>query len=187
MRQRPRLRIGAGAALLLAALYFFDDSGVFSAMLPAVLAHELGHVLALRLGGARLTRLRLGAEGLSLDYSGAMGRGAECLCTLMGPLSGALFAAAASLLGRRMGSEFLLCAAGVSAALTAFNLLPAPVLDGGRALSAFLPEKVSIALGLVTGCALLLAGLYCAFAGLGLALLPAGLWVTVGTARWRAR
>ena len=185
MRAAPRVRIGAIPALFLAALYFFDSSGVFSAMLPAALVHEAGHALALRLCGARFRRLRLGIEGLSLDYAGALGRGAECLCALMGPAFGAVFALLASVLGRRLQSEFLLCAAGVSAALTAFNLLPAPMLDGGRVLGVFLPEKVMTVLGMATGCALLIAGLYCAVNGYGLALLPAGVWVTAGTWRWR--
>ena len=185
MTHKSRVQIGAAPALVLAALYFFDSSGVFSAMLPAVLAHEAGHALALHIVGARFRRLRLGIEGLSLDYAGVLGRGAECLCALMGPMFGALFALLCSLLGRRLQSEFLLCAAGVSAALTAFNLLPAPMLDGGRVLRMFLPEKVSVALGMATGCALLLIGLYCAVKGYGLALLPAGVWVTAGTWRWK--
>ncbi|MCL2344163.1 MAG: site-2 protease family protein, partial [Firmicutes bacterium] len=186
MTNRPRVSVGAVPALLLAALYFFDSSGVFSAMLPAVLVHEAGHALALRLCGARFRQLRLEIGGFSLNYSGVLGRGAECLCALMGPAFGAVFALTASVLGRRLQSEFLLCAAGVSAALTAFNLLPAPMLDGGRVLGIFLPEKVMVVLGMATGCALLIAGLYCAVRGYGLALLPAGVWVTVCTCQWKS-
>ena len=169
----------------MSALYFFDTSGVFSAMLPAVMAHELGHVIALRICGARVTRLRLGIEGLSMDYAGALSHLADSFCALMGPIFGAVFAILTSMLGNRLDSGYLLCVSGVSAVLSAFNLLPVPALDGGRALSAVLPEKISVVLGMLVGCVLLLSGLYCAVKGYGLALLPAGAWTLVCTWRWK--
>ena len=45
--------ISAGGVLLLAALYFFMDGADFLALMLAAAAHELGHLLALRLCGAR--------------------------------------------------------------------------------------------------------------------------------------
>jgi Zn-dependent protease len=168
VRRKLSLSISAGAALLFSALYFFDGSGLFSAMLAAALAHETGHLLALRFCGARVTALRLDVLGLRMDYRGALSHRREAVCALAGPAAGLLFAAAASRLGRQLGSEFLFCAAGVSLLLSAFNLLPALPLDGGTALMALTGSPRLLR---VTGCtaalALLALGLYSAARGWG--------------------
>ena len=62
-----KIDISAGGVLLLAALYFFMDGADFLALMLAAAAHELGHLLALRLCGARIrgfsVRHRIRAEG----------------------------------------------------------------------------------------------------------------------------
>lgn len=175
-----RFSAGAAAVLLLAALYFFDTSGLFSAILPAVAAHEFGHALALRLCGARVTQLRFELSGLRMDYSGALSRSGELFSALAGPGAGLLFAVFASIFGNALGSDFLLCSAGMSVVLTAFNLLPAPLLDGGRALQLFLPRSFVSLMGYLCGCALMIGGIFCLLSGYGAALLPAGAWILLG-------
>ena len=59
--------ISAGGVLLLAALYFFMDGADFAALILAAAAHELGHLLALRLCGARI-------RGFSADLGGVRHR-----------------------------------------------------------------------------------------------------------------
>ena len=126
------MKISAGGALLLAALYFFLPPAEFAALLLAAAAHEAGHILALRLCGARVISLRVTATGAVIERSAAGERGAEALCALAGAAAGLLYALAAA----RLGGETLTLSAGASAALSAFNALPARPLDGWRALEA---------------------------------------------------
>ena len=177
------IEISAGFMLMVSLLWLLDTSGILSAMLPAVLIHELGHVLALAACGARVSALRMEACGLRMDYWGSLGRRQEIFCALSGPAAGLLYALAAAFAGRWIKSEFLLCSGGISAALTAFNLLPAPMLDGGRVLSLLL-KKVSRLPGLLTGGALLGAGAALLGHGVGAVVLAAGIWVVIGTCKY---
>ena len=129
-----RLEVTPAAALAWGWLYFWDTGGLFSAALPALAAHELGHALALRMCRCPITCLHLDLTGFRLDYAGAPTRREECAALAAGPLAGTLYALAAAWAGRQMGSLFLLLSAGISLVLTAFNLLPALPLDGGRLL-----------------------------------------------------
>ena len=43
--KRVDWNINAGAILLYALMYFFDDIGLTAALIPAVLLHELGHAV----------------------------------------------------------------------------------------------------------------------------------------------
>ena len=174
MTGRWKPEISAGALLLLALMYFFDGSGLLSAAAPAVCAHELGHLLALRLCARRLTRLRLGFMGLEMDYAPRL-EGMRCaLCALAGPLAGLVYALAACAAGR----DFWLLSGALSLALTAFNLLPSLPLDGGRIAISLLPERVARAVSRVTALALLGFGVLALVSRRSAALLPAGLWLT---------
>lgn len=126
----PRLEVSAGAAVLFPALYFFDGRGWFAALLPACLWHEAGHWLAVRLCGGRVLQLRLDLTGLCMETTPLAAPGREALCAAAGPAAGLLWTCAA----RALGGPFLLRSAEVSLLLTAFNLLPALPLDGGRIL-----------------------------------------------------
>ena len=79
------------ALLVLAILYFFDTSGLYAAALPAVAVHEMGHVLFLRLGGRRLSRLSLGLFGLEMDYTGQLRGLMGALAIAAGPAFGLIF------------------------------------------------------------------------------------------------
>ena len=177
-----QIQFTAGFLLLASLLWLLDTGGLLSALLPAVFVHEAGHALVLRLCGARVRRLRFEACGLRMDYSGLSGGPEELRCALSGPAAGLCWALAASLAGRAAGSAFLLCSAGLSLVLSAFNLLPAPMLDGGRALAA-LGARGQPLLGLLTGAALLLAGALLLRGSFGPLLLAAGAWVTIGTCK----
>lgn len=179
------IQISAGFLLLVSLLWLLDTSGVLSALLPAVLFHELGHALALRLCGAHVAALHFETCGLRMDYRGGLSPGGEVLCALAGPLFGMTYAVAAALAGRALASEYLLCSAGISLALTVFNLLPASMLDGGRVLEV-LRGKPSRLPGWLTGAALLGGGAALLRRGVGAILLAAGLWVLLGTCKYSA-
>ena len=124
-----RLELGWGfAALIVLALL----GGAGPALPPVLLAaacHELGHLAALRLAGARVERLRLNAFGAEIRAdTRRLSYPREIACTLAGP---AVNLALALLLARLTGH---FTAAGSNLVLGCFNLLPIPALDGGRAL-----------------------------------------------------
>lgn len=176
MTVRQKLRVDVAPSFLLCAglIYFFDTTGFVSAAVPAIAAHELGHAAALRLCSCRVTRFRLALPGFSMDYSGALTRAQEIFAALSGPAAGLIFAAAAYLTGRKIGSGYLLCSADISLLLSAFNLLPIASLDGGRALGCVLGERAAKTVSAVTAALLFALGAYVMRIGYGAALMLVG-------------
>ena len=151
--------------------------------------HELGHILALRLLGLRICRFQIELKGLCMEYRGCTGGMGHALAAAAGPALGLLYALAASLLAARYNSAWLELTAGVSLLLSAFNLLPALPLDGGRILyhlsAALFGERAAARVtdltSLIVGTALLGLGAYLMFRGLGLALELAAVWLLLST------
>ena len=182
-----RVEISPGAAIFFAAVYFLLDFSDIAALALAAAVHELGHIAALGVLGARVRRLRFGMDGLCIVYTGAISYPGQFAAALAGPLAGAALAIIFAGLGAEMESGFLYVCAGLSAALSVFNLLPALPLDGGRMLSAvlraFLPlfraeraEKFCRA----AVCSVLAAGgAACMLLGYGAALEMAAVWLAL--------
>lgn len=127
-----------------------------AALFAAVLVHELGHIVALRLCGVRLRRVHLGMTGAVIDCSALTTAADEIAVAAAGSIAGLLWALLLSCVSLPHG-----CYAGeVSAVLSLFNLLPVPLLDGGR---------IFLALG-GSERALRLCGLFCLLALLALCL-----------------
>ena len=174
------LEFSFGFMLMASLLWLLDTGGLLSALLPGLLLHEAGHALALSLCRARVTRLRFQVCGLRMDYAGVLSDRDELLCALAGPAAGMAYAAFAAGLGAHLKSEYLLCSGGISLLQNLFNLLPAPMLDGGRALAVLGFRKTAFT-GFLTGTALLLAGALFIRRVFGPAVMLAGLWVIIGT------
>ena len=66
---RCRVEITAGAAVVFPLLFYLDDSGIFSAVLPAVFFHEIGHCISAWMYGGRILSLRMSLSGLCLDMT----------------------------------------------------------------------------------------------------------------------
>lgn len=125
MRQ---IEVTPGFPVFLLLLRCILPAGAFGAFLAAMVVHEFGHVLAIRLLGGSFTGFRLGFAQLTLRtgflsrraelFGTAAGPALSLLCALLGPVA-PRFAAASLLLGL-------------------FNLLPLRPLDGGRLLHTIL-------------------------------------------------
>ena len=113
-----------GFWLILGLMVLLFPVRVLAGILLAATIHEAGHILAVRLCGGRLNRIRLHIGGAEL-IAAPLSPGRELLCILAGPAAGAL-----TVLAWRIFPE--LAVAGLLQ--TAFNLLPLPNLDGGSAL-----------------------------------------------------
>ena len=147
-------KISAGAILFFAAAYFFDDAGMVSAAVPAVLVHELGHVLFLRAFGAQINRVNLSVFGLEIDYRGFVSIPKTAIAVFAGPLFGGLYA----LIAVYITSDFFAMSCSISLMLTIFNLLPVMPLDGGRLVSCVLPLELARRLSFVCSVILMFGG-----------------------------
>lgn len=180
-----KLHIGAGAVLAAALLYFFLDTETLWAIALPVAAHELGHVLAFRLIGLRITSFRAELKGLCIDYCGFCGTAGHIFAAAAGPAAGLAYAFAASHWAKLTGSETAALSAGISLLLSAFNLLPVLPLDGGRIFSRAAcgmlgirrGEKLTERVGLAISGAMLAAGLLLLWKGQGAGLGMAALWL----------
>lgn len=165
------------------------DGQICVRFLLALICHEMGHLLAMKLGGVAVHDLRLSAAGAVIN-SGFTGYRQELACASAGPVF-----------------SFLLCLCTfrwyprlsiVSAILGAVNLLPVYPLDGGRILRSALllhweQSKVDRILRFTTSvvcCLLMIVACWAA------AELQAGLWPVfaalvilwrVGQADWQER
>lgn len=183
--RKEKFKISPGAVLLAALLFYLGEPEELLALLLAIAAHELGHVAALFFLGLKVRSFRAEARGLCIDYRGHTGALGHALTAALGPLSGLIYAFAASRLGDRLGLGWLCLSSGLSLVLSLFNLLPALPLDGGRIFeslsSAFLGERrgraLSQGLSFGLGLCLLVAGGVLMVRSRGAAVFIAGIWV----------
>lgn len=145
---RLGLNIGPGAMLLAAYLYFIGGGAALAAFFTAALAHELGHLLVMALTGAQIRKIELTAAGPVIEYAGCFTPAQEAGIVAAGPLAGLLFAA----LCFALDTPYFRYAGLVAALGSAFNLLPAYPLDGGRLARLFLEGSIPAGTArLVTG------------------------------------
>ncbi|MBP8640446.1 MAG: hypothetical protein KBI01_06055 [Oscillospiraceae bacterium] len=181
------IKLGSGFILLFSLIFFFDDNGFLLALLPAVLIHEMGHILIMLLLGAYPTRLNATLSGFAIDYTGILSDKQELLTALSGPVFGLLFSLVCAKLGSFRNSEYLLMCGGLGLILNLFNLLPAMPLDGGRALGFVLryligeskAQTLARFISLLTALLLIAWGLYLLARGFGFALFFAGSWLFI--------
>ena len=168
-----RWNVSAGAVLLFALLYFFDDAGWVAALVPAALAHELGHAAALRLCRARLRRISIGVFGIEREYAGVLSGMETLLALAAGPAAGFIYAVAACSTGTAYGS----LSGALSFCLSVLNLLPALPLDGGRIVAELAGERFAAILARACALALTAGGTALLAARRAPALLIGGLWL----------
>ena len=133
---KGKVHIGAGAVLLLTALYYLSGMGQLAALLCAAAVHELGHLAALKLCRVDVRGLRFGAGGLDMAVSGFTGASERLVCYAAGPAAGLLYCLAV----RRVFPSSAI----YSLLLSTYNLLPVLPLDGGRMLECLLSEVLCV-------------------------------------------
>jgi stage IV sporulation protein FB len=178
MKSKAVFSVSGGAVLLLAALWFFTDTGTLTMLLVAVIFHEAGHLAALQFFGCRIAGFRADASGALITSTGELSEAEEIICAAAGPLIGAIYAFATSVLGNILRSELLLRGAGISLALSLFNLLPVLPLDGGRILAtAFNRSRAFLAFSFIFALSVICAGIVLMAKGMGAGLIIAGIWL----------
>lgn len=193
-----RVKIGAGALVALALLFYLDRSGVTAMVLAACFLHELGHWGAIHALGGQVAALRLTWAGAELRLSSAhrLTPGRMALAALAGPAVNLLLALGGVFLARQgAGGRFYLFA-GLNLGLGCFNLLPAGWLDGGRILEALLAaagredlgRRVTSLCSALVAALLLLAGGFLLWEsdGRNFTVLAAGIWMAAAArSEWR--
>lgn len=177
-----RFSASPAAILIFACVYFFDGFEGLASVIIAAAVHEAGHFVAIRAFGGRAAEMWLDASGACIVTAGELGVTGSIIALLSGPAAGI---ALALICAKMPQSNLMLRVCGVSLALSAYNLLPALPLDGGRALIIILKHFLSpcaadnfmFALGLIIGTALCVAGLTFLSGSIGLTLVAAGLWI----------
>lgn len=149
-----KISVTWGSAALLALALIAGAGEVLPLVILSALCHELGHLTALRLVGAKVEQIRLTAFGAEIRADTRyLSYGREIFCTLAGPAVNLILAVVLA----RAAGDYLL--AGANLFLGVFNLLPLPSLDGGRALylavswftDPLLADRVSRCVGLICG------------------------------------
>ena len=122
-----KLEVTWGAAALLLMALIAGAGEVLPLVALSALCHELGHLTALKLVGAKVEQIRLTAFGAEIRADTRyLSYGREIFCTLAGPAVNLFLAVVLA----RVTGDYLM--AGANLFLGVFNLLPLPVLDGGH-------------------------------------------------------
>ena len=144
---RAKLTVHPLALMFPVAMALLGNRCDTAALLIGLTVHEGAHLLAARLAGVGVSRLRLMPFGGAIDMENpyALSPARVIAVAAAGPLSNCvlLFLAAALAHWRVIAPEFALALMRVNAALMLFNLLPALPLDGGRMLVALLSRRMS--------------------------------------------
>lgn len=177
-----RCLVSLAAAIIIVSWPNSFELNTFTALLAAVLVHEMGHIAAIYAVGLRIQSMALEPCGLRIEYGGDVDWKNEIVLTLAGPVFGLLyffvcknFCAAADM------------SANLSLVYSAFNLLPVYPLDGGRIFSVWAENNLDLGkaksfCGFISKgiCAALFSfGLIYFLKGNGGALLSAGLWLLI--------
>ena len=167
------------AVVLLLAVYYYCGAEIFAALLLSVTVHEGGHAAAIRICGGRLNDFRMEISGFSMSSSGIDSGAGEIFTLLAGPAAGLLLSAILF----QLNGGFAKTTAIISFALSAYNLLPAIPLDGGRVLFIVVSNrcdrestrKILNVCGVIMGTALVILGTV----SMKIALTAGGIWILI--------
>ncbi len=182
-----KIELGASFLLVVAMALYWDSQGIVPLALLACGFHELGHLVALKLLGGRLLRLRLTGVGAEMIVGGGLSDWGQLVLALSGPLANLTLAVGYAYY--QISDLF----SGLNLALCILNLLPVSGLDGGRAIYALgvifwgeeLAEGFSDLLNWVCTLILLVAGVGVLASGGSFTLLILAVWVGWTQKTWK--
>jgi len=155
--------VGGGAFFLIAVAVLFGAGEFLLLVIIAAGAHELGHYMALKIQGCRVSGVRLGTTGVTLMYERSATYAQEILTTAAGPVASAALALLMALTARLTRFEPAYRLAGMSLLFCVFNLLPVFPLDGGRILHAAIARAFGLDVAdrvtCISSCAVIFAAL----------------------------
>lgn len=166
--------------LLWASLYYFLGTQELFALVMAVLMHELGHIITLGAMSTNIRKITIDGAGLCIDYIGELSPSEEFFAAIAGPTFGMVWYVVALQIGEDLSAN-------LSLVLSVYNLLPFSILDGGRAVSAIVKliknesfaKKLAIKIDRTLCVLLAICGIYCVFAGIGVAILISSCWLAI--------
>ncbi len=184
---KRRFSLSPGAIFVLSFVYFFGGLSGLAAVILSIAVHEAGHAVAVITLGGKVKGLRFNFSGLCMDVAGAYSTVGEVFIHLSGPLAGGVLAYACAKLGDAAANNFFLRTAGISLALTIYNLLPALPLDGGRALCCVISgfagreycENAMYFISIAISLALAFLGVCAHATQLGIILLTSSVWLLI--------
>lgn len=135
-----KLKISVMTLMALLAAYIFDSGEVLSAAVVAVVIHELGHLMALRLFKRRAAEISVALIGVTLRPNASLSYRQEIITAAAGPLASLALAGLAAWAGRLYPLPWLYLVAGASFVFCVFNALPVYPLDGGLLIHAAICE-----------------------------------------------
>ena len=133
--------MGFVGCMVVGLLWGRGETSVWLCFIPAILLHELGHLLVARLCHAHVGGLKIDLLGARIAIDGMVSYPTEFFIAMGGPLANLVIGGVAYglwgkavLPGEGWQSLFFMS----SMALAVFNLLPVGTMDGGRMLAAAL-------------------------------------------------
>ena len=161
--------------LICCVVFALEKSAVAFAVILAMLIHECGHIIAIKLTGGNLSGSSVSSVGACIACSGSkLSLRQEILVYIAGPCAGAV----SGLIGYFLGfTEF----AWVSFYLSALNMLPAVPFDGGCILGSLCgaQTKITCISSIIVGLLLCVVGLYLIYFGGNFTVFASGIGVFV--------
>ncbi|MBR4304037.1 MAG: hypothetical protein IKT81_01765 [Clostridia bacterium] len=161
--------------LLGCVVFALENSATAIAIVLAMLIHECGHMLAIKITGGNMLGASVSSVGACISCSGSnLSLRQEILVYIAGPCAGAISAIA----GHYLGFELF---AWVSFGLSVMNMLPSVPFDGGCILRSVCggTTKFLVISSVIVGLILCLLGLYSVWSGGNFTVFAAGIGVFV--------
>ncbi len=135
-------------AVILAFLLITDKTGLMTVSLAAILFHELGHFIAMKIEGCAPLAVKFCSAGVMISGTRYCTIKENAVIAVSGPLANFIFTLLFYCLWLVSGAYLMLVFAAVQFIVGAVNLLPVKGLDGGTLFVCFLKifPKVNVKL-----------------------------------------
>ncbi len=138
-----KLRVSVAFVIILASMLVCDFSVYSFCVIISAALHEAGHIVALKMAGAKIQNITVVPFGAEIRTDVDMlPYKKELLVALAGPAANIILAVVLLLIYFLANSRVVMFFAACNLILAFINLVPVRTLDGSRALSAVLLEKM---------------------------------------------